>query len=315
MLGVRRGRLRRAAAAGGGRPATRAVHPGPGPARRVHLRARAPPARLRSVGAGGAVRPAGRPAAALDWRQAALAACLAHGGVAGFRTAAARYGLGRPPAVPEVLVRRTRRRGPLPAGVHSSGDLPETDRTLIGAVPATTPPVPSSTRAASCPAGWPRGWSRRRSCGASSTPLGWPAGPASCRRRGAGAARSSCASSMRCTPTWPRPATPGRRACCGSSERRGCQIRCRTSRGRRWAPASPRRRVARPAHLRRLRRLRAARRAGHLRRRPPPAERPRGRGVAAVPRAGGVGGAPGCGWGQRGERPAGSWGTGRAAAR
>jgi hypothetical protein len=80
-----------------------------------------------------------RPAAALDWRQAALAACLAHGGVAGFRTAAALYGLGRPPAVPEVLVRRTRRRGPLPAGVHSSGDLPETDCTLIGAVPATTP--------------------------------------------------------------------------------------------------------------------------------------------------------------------------------
>jgi hypothetical protein len=81
--------------------------------------------------------------APVTWHQRVLAACLATGGVASHRTAAALWGLegfepGRVPV--EVTVPGTNRRRLRGATVHHTRSLARADRAEVGGVPVTSPP-------------------------------------------------------------------------------------------------------------------------------------------------------------------------------
>jgi len=74
----------------------------------------------------------------VDWRQATMAATVFTHGVAARRSAGALFALVPPPAVPELLAPR-RPRTALAALVHTTADLPASDRTTSEGIATTTP--------------------------------------------------------------------------------------------------------------------------------------------------------------------------------
>jgi hypothetical protein len=78
------------------------------------------------------------PAAPLTWRPRLLAATLSTDAVAARRSAAALYGLLPRPDAPELLVARGKRNLDRSV-VHSTIELPDSDLTFVGPIPATTP--------------------------------------------------------------------------------------------------------------------------------------------------------------------------------
>ncbi|HET9729028.1 MAG TPA: hypothetical protein VFR41_06375 [Acidimicrobiia bacterium] len=78
------------------------------------------------------------PSATLSWHQVLMAATMSANAHAARRSAAALYGLLKPPSTPEVLVVRSKRNLDRKT-VHSTLDLPASDCTVVGHIPATTP--------------------------------------------------------------------------------------------------------------------------------------------------------------------------------
>ncbi len=78
------------------------------------------------------------PTFALSWIDTCMAEALSADAIAARRSAAALYGLMSPPRQPELLVAR-RRRNLDRVAIHSTQDLPASDLTRVGVVPATMP--------------------------------------------------------------------------------------------------------------------------------------------------------------------------------
>jgi very-short-patch-repair endonuclease len=74
----------------------------------------------------------------MNWKDELIAASLSANAVAARRSAAGLYGLWAPPAQPQLLVVRGRRNLDR-AEIHSTNDLPPSDVTRVGPIPATTP--------------------------------------------------------------------------------------------------------------------------------------------------------------------------------
>jgi hypothetical protein len=73
----------------------------------------------------------------IDWWQRQMAAVLASGGVSGALAAAALHGISKPPAMPEVLLRRKPRRE-LGAFVHTSAAIDAVDLVVVEGIPSTS---------------------------------------------------------------------------------------------------------------------------------------------------------------------------------